>query len=519
MNTYFSKLNDFFNFINCTNIRKQEDNFYIKFEKEFNCDKIENVFQFNFEEICNSFSSSIAIRFWPTIDPTNSVYVNIYNNSIHIDDLKDMVEIYDKINIEISINKIELLQRIFVNTNIVSDFNCKIYSDLEMFTNAIRKTTLQSLEQHFFSRNKKTVIIILNNKVFLENEFTLIWGDKKIDNLIGYINSSFNPSISSVRVKSIIDIRNDNCHWIGETLWLTPEYIFFDFENQQFISTKELEIIFLEKSISIILAFISNYTNFEEEEICNTINGQKKIIIKHDCIATYSSNDVLYLYKLYQWSYAKDSSDRVTILRNIITIFLCEQCNMTNYQFLLKNIQEIADSVYSNFEIYLQENVKQYFTERHRIKEMISSKSFELIKEVNSIIGTMNSNLLSTAGIVLAATVGYSNSLNLNIIKLAIIVYVIYISCIGVLNLYFHYTRYTVIKKDYDEHIKTFKKILIPRDVPEYKGSIMEDSARNFWIYWIVYLISILLLSSCGVYILLNVEKVAQVIKTIPIDK
>lgn len=515
MNVYFSKLNSFFSSLNWDSIINIEKDNYIKFEKEFKSNEIRHLLDFDFNDIYIHFGNSLTIRFWPSRDPADSVYIDKTCNSLHRNDLEDKIDIYDDINIEVNINKTALLDLIFSGTDITSRFNCMLYSDEETFIEIVNKSTLDSIERNLLARDKKTIILILNDSIFIENEFMLVWGGDSLLELHDYIKQNYTHNIDIGKIDRTIRIRNENCHWIDATSWLIPQHITFDFSNTQFVFSPELKNVFLEKSMDIILSFISNYSNFNEGKKFNVINGQKKITIEYDSTATYSNEDIISLFNLYQWAYKEETLDRLTILRNIITIFLCEQCNTTNYKALLINIREIAESVYSNFEIYLKENVEYYFHERNKMKEMISNKSNELIKEVNLIIQTMNTNLLSTAGIILAAAVSYSSNKSINIIKLSIIIYIIYISVMGTINLFFYRRRYKVIKKDYDEHIEMYSKILIPRDIPKYSGGTMEESVKSFWIYWGVYAVSIIVLSFIGIYILCNIDKVKEAIKTL----
>lgn len=508
-------LEEFLSYMNWDKNDIMESHLSMTFSKK--CDdqvEISKLIGYNYKDIFDFFGDSFQVILSnnKSIQNPEIIKKNFDIENLH-EYLEDTFKVYGYVDVELNIDKQKNSIWLHELKDVLEDYNFFHFMYTKNLVKWLEGHSFKELEGNITSLDKQTIFLVNDSDISLYNEKILISGNSININLINKFSDKFNL----LEDKKIENWRYEQVNWIDGVKYLNPNWFYFDFTDIEI--DESLKNYFLKTTVNLIIPSISNYVIAEGKQLFCTINGSKKLNIKIVDKNIYNQRQVYYLHEAFKWVYSGENTDKMSILRKLITMFLCEDCGNDYYSLLLTKSNDIYNTAIKNFDIYLQENVEQYFTERHRIKEMISNKSFELIKEINSIISTMNSNLLSIAGIILAAAVGYSNSLNLNIIKLAIIVYIIYILCVGTLNLYFHYTRYNVIKKDYDEHIKTFRKILIPRDIPDYKGGIMQKSVMNFWIYWSVYLISILSLSFCGIYILFNIEKIAEAIKMIPTQK
>jgi hypothetical protein len=211
-------------------------------------------------------------------------------------------------------------------------------------------------------------------------------------------------------------------------------------------------------------------------------NLGKKVRIDFSKLDNYLFNEVKYLFMLYKWVYSDNNSDRISILKNIITIFLCGECTTSYYTLLLRKSREIYKSVLNNFDIYLKENVKTYFEDRHKVKEMITNKSKEITIQIGALLEVMSKNFLTTAGIILVAMIGYLTKADLQILKIAVAEYGLFIVVNGLYYFPFYLVKVIEINHDYYEHIETFRKTLIPADIPE--DSRIKKTNIIFYVYW-----------------------------------
>ena len=70
----------------------------------------------------------------------------------------------------------------------------------------------------------------MNDSIFIENEFMLVWGGDSLLELHDYIKQNYTHNIDIGKIDRTIRIRNENCHWIDATSWLIPQHITFDFQ-------------------------------------------------------------------------------------------------------------------------------------------------------------------------------------------------------------------------------------------------------------------------------------------------
>lgn len=118
----------------------------------------------------------------------------------------------------------------------------------------------------------------------------------------------------------------------------------------------------MNKFIQLVFAFTFNYTNNEQEKYYSFVSGYKKLKIDYIYIPDISVETCNYLKKIYEWIYSTDKiEEKIIIVRNIISIFLCDECSSSYYHLILNNSKEIYESIQINFEVYLEGNVKRIF--------------------------------------------------------------------------------------------------------------------------------------------------------------
>jgi hypothetical protein len=516
MNELLSQLNNFISPIGCLISQIEENIKAITIVKKQCMEEQGSVItSFDFENLFKIYDDSLSIRIFNEKKNYYNYIKKGYDKQLTEEYIEDTIEAYDNFDLEITINKDKLLDRLSNNVTALKNYNCNIFFSVANLINYLNDYTIQRLEQQLFSKEKNNIFLIINENVQLDNGLTLIIGGKSLFEIDDYIKNKFQTEPIDNNLKKIIEMRNEMCHWVNGTEWICPEYIYFNFDDNCQIFTEDLKRLFLKKSTNLIIPFIADYSEKDEvtnELLCN-INGYKKIkVIINDC-NSYDSKQVKYLFKLYKWVYADSNTDRICILRNIITIFLCGECVDSFYMQLLDKSYEIYKSVQNNFEIYLRGNVKEYFEERHKVREMITNKSKDITNEIGSIIETMSKNFLTSVGVLIAAIVGYIAKADLVIIRVSLFVYGLFILLNAVYSLPFYYIRVKGIIADYDEHIDTFRKTLIKEDIPD--GKIINKNIISFYIYWIGSIIITIAIIVGSIISLIFTEKIIETLKKV----
>jgi hypothetical protein len=247
----------------------------------------------------------------------------------------------------------------------------------------------------------------------------------------------------------------------------------------------------------------------------SNINGTKKVRIDFPQAHQYELIKVKNLYNIYKWIYAKNYSDRFSMVRNATSMFLCEDCKCSSYSLILDKANEIYETIVNNFDIYLKGNIKEYFQERHKVREMINNKSKDILKEVESIMELINKNILLSIGLAISAILSYIAKVNTNILRIFIAIYIVYLTVIGLYYFIYSLVKFKTIKNDYNEHIEAFKKILMPSDMPEYKKSSIRRSFITFRVFWVLSLVITLSLIGISMFGYNNVNTFAEWLNTI----
>lgn len=488
MNEVILELNKFLNhvtWLDIDNLNFEENSSSLIYTKKCNSIEAQNIINYNFENLFSIFKSSFKINLSHINEPKPFIIEENFNINYANEYIEEIFIAHKTINVELNINKVSLIEKIF-KIEIHDKFNIKLFFSDKNFLKFINQLSYKDLENKIFSQLKKTIIVILNKKILMNNDLVLIIGGSANQEIEEYILNKIDSNIDTNKYKKSIQMRNEQCNWIESTKWLCPEYLYFNSSTEGFYFTYEINQYFFKKTVNLILAFISNYTNKEDEIIYSYINGYKKIKIQYVDNVIYENKMVYFLFKQYSWAYNGNNSDKLSMLRNLMTIFLCEECENSYYQVLLCSSEDIYKSVQNNFDIYLKNNVKEYFTETHRVREMISDKLKEVSNETNDLIGNMSKNFLTTIGVILGAAIGYLTKMNIYILKVAAIAYGIFILLNAILTVPYYKKRVNEINDNYLEHIDMFKKIVLPKHMPQIG---IQKNITNFKIYWISYIV------------------------------
>jgi hypothetical protein len=481
----------------------------------FKCSKEEclRLSHYDFSTLLDEYGNSISIKIHHSSTIIKVlISQNTYSLSEVAYDMEDLVEsthisVFDA---EIIIDKNAFVQKTL--PGLIDTYNVKLFLNFANFLKHFENSSLLELEKNLFHKQKKFILLIMSESVILQNEYTLILGNRNRDYILNYINNRFNSNLPLHQDRSIIEMRNENCYWVESTTWLLPDHLYFDFSSDEFIYTSDIKNFFHGKSTNILMSFIANYTNKETQLTFSNINGYKKISVEYKKLIDYSNDNVKYLYKQYKWSYGHNYSDKLGMLRNIISLYLADLPDRDYYSLWLDKSYEIYTSVLSNFDIYLKNNVEKYFGERHKIREVLNKKSKDILTEISSLLDTMNKNFLTAIGAVAAAIVGYLPKGNLNIVKLSVAVYIAYLVMSTSYYFPYYWFKMNIIIEDYNEHIVTFKTILIEKDIP--KNTLMKKNKDKFLLYWWVSLLVTIIIICTAAYSLIYTREVIDLLKS-----
>lgn len=238
---------------------------------------------------------------------------------------------------------------------------------------------------------------------------------------------------------------------------------------------------------------MANISVLEGDTLNIKFYGQKTVVEEINFSTLETNKDIVNsFYEIYCWVfYNKDSHEKISLTRNIITLFY-------DGNSVFNNIQNILPSIKSNYEIYLKENVDRYVQILNNVVSLIQNLDTEIQDKATAfsddfkknftsfftfIISTILFNTLSTGKIENIFTP------EITIITFAmLIISIIYliISNVEINN------QIGQLNKQYEKNKKYYSSILNEKDIERIFANDMESSKaimvkkrKNILFLWI----------------------------------
>ena len=88
-------------------------------------------------------------------------------------------------------------------------------------------------------------------------------------------------------------------------------------------------------------------------------------------------NDTLPLFRLFCWAYSSSETDKLTLIRSVITTFLGDN-QKDNYTALDRSAQRIRDSSLANYATLIQGFVTRHFDKLKEVDKYVQETAFQL---------------------------------------------------------------------------------------------------------------------------------------------
>ncbi|HYE12152.1 MAG TPA: hypothetical protein VEF53_18425, partial [Patescibacteria group bacterium] len=140
----------------------------------------------------------------------------------------------------------------------------------------------------------------------------------------------------------------------------------------------------------------------------------------------FDISEVTALFSLYNWIYSEKITDKISIFRHVLTLYLKEDPHQ-NYNMFMDRILEVNSSTQSNYQIYLKEKVDIWFEERRKVVDFFHTKISEISGEITKITEMMNKNLIALIAVVVASTASYVTNGQKEVIRIAFLAYILFL--------------------------------------------------------------------------------------------
>lgn len=257
-----------------------------------------------------------------------------------------------------------------------------------------------------------------------------------------------------------IELFHENSTFNIATKSLLPD----DFYITSLSSNQEINNAFNRICSLLSIAFLSNTSEISNIDLFSCkILGYKKIFydeVKIECF----SKDIQLIYKIYSWAFENGNKpDKLGLVRNIFSLH-------TDNNGKIKFDNELWESINSNYQIYLKENIKNYLEIKNKIIEISIDSMSRTYQIADEIISSFKNNILIIFTFLLSVVV-VNGFKDVGIDQIFSSTYVAITALITVLS-----TTWMVIIRNlsisrFDEAAKTLKKALLLN----YSALIMEN--------------------------------------------
>ncbi|MBV4432683.1 hypothetical protein KM803_15360, partial [Clostridium tyrobutyricum] len=371
-----------------------------------------------------------------------------------------------------------------------------------------------SLENEMFQKDKKNIFILAKPNIFMKNDYIMVTSLNRSDiekELCDFDKNNIKNS------KNIINKRNEVCNWIDGSHFLIPNYLYIDFNNNAFTASNKIKSILYKKNINLIIAFISNFTGTVDGKLKSIINGTKRIEVDYDCNIEYNFSYYNNMFHLYEWIYDSSTFDKINISRNVISVLVTAKCQGSVYKTILVNSDWLLKSVKDNFEVFLKNNITNYFKEKNELIEQLRKDILEINNQISELTKLSNSSVVSSIGLIVAGVISYSTKLNISLIKILCLIYIFYLDANSGFNL-----PSIIVRFNQSKHNFAHKKDLYINNYTEDSEIKLLDennkiSKMMFWIYIILTVALIFFLNFIALGVVYNKPYVTKILKLLGI--
>ncbi len=360
--------------------------------------------------------------------------------------------------------------------------------------------------------DKKNTVILLNNDIFLKNRYWLISNINRFTNDIEASMSELNV------LNEKYSLRKSNCNIEFELGVLIPDIFIFDFDDNQSIYTDELYTILNNIVAMLFIMFIGTYSSYCNGIVNTKITGNKTVELEYS-IENLGIRKEHYkvIKEIYYLSYNSLSVENIFLVRNMVGVYLCDQCNVNTLDLLFQKAQIILDSSKENLNILTIGNVEKYFSTRYSLFEFLDKSTSDIHKQIQDLIDKMNKIYLSTIATLVATSFVYLKDRNLNIFKLGILIYTVYLIIDGIFTFTFNRKVFNDLINSYSKKLEYFKPIV---GVDHYNKITSDNNTtkklkKRFYWYYITSLSIYIIMIVTGIFTFLNTEYVLNLLKYI----
>jgi|GEM_PF-4061491 len=463
----------------------------------------------NFTDFFEYFGKSLRITIAPK-SQTSTIFHYENGAEFFVGELKNYIEENEAINFIFNINKDDFIKE-KINESAFKDNIVRIFKSQRSFADYFKYNTIFYLQKQFFVKDKRLYLIIPDLNCSYSNDIFNIIGNTNFEDISESMITDIRFDKFAV-FKERINLRDKELRWEDKISFVTPEY--FNFEG---LSNNILKPLLDTKSTECLITFLADAVKEIDGKYICQFNGYKcaEIILDEVNINAWNSYKKVYpmVFDLYNWTYESNFSDKIMIVRNVISKYLKEN-NQVNYIEFLNNVEDILNVVKSNYSIFFQKKIDMFFEDRKKIVQYTFDKSKDVEKEISNLTDSMTKNILTAVGVILATIIANSARSNLsNIsIKVAISAYLFYLLISVIFNIINPVISLIQQCRSNSHLIKYYTTFIPEGEIKRIQGNVFRNKLIYFWVYWGFSFLLIAFMIGFSIYAISNLQTLLNVL-------
>jgi hypothetical protein len=361
----------------------------------------------------------------------------------------------------------------------------------------------EDIEEILFSDvNSRTVVMVLDTDIYASGDYIAFIGGRFTESQWGEILPEKSPNFELF--EKLRKIREDETKWIRIDTNLTPLHFYIEHIKKGNIISELINTIFLD----LIILYLANQAKFTDKGMIATFEGTGNVSIE---LSKYKSKkepgNLRYLRNMFLWAYSDNASDKLSFIRNIISLSLGTDPSK-NYGMLVEKAEHIYNAVKSNYRIYISKTIEKYFRIRKEAIDYVSSISQQFSTQISQMISSLINSMLAAVVAVVGAFLSYAISpqFSLVVFNYGLKAYAIYVLLFPCSYVMLHaFSEYRVLVCDFGERELQFSEFMEEGDMDKIIRSAISRRRKQFKIWFCLTLIVYVLVIT-GAWIFSNID-------------
>jgi hypothetical protein len=354
-----------------------------------------------------------------------------------------------------------------------------LYVVTDRLLQRVRQADFATLDELLVPKSAEAVVILLGDACGIAKGPNIRICGREQWQVAGCLDFKPQDADREKLVKAIA-FRDEECHWEIPMPGLSPHHLRVESTT---LDQPGLLNALARHCDRLSAACLANRARHRDGRLVCEFRGHKRVrmdippLDKAPCDAP--------IFKLFSWAYENASSDKLGIVRQVISLQL-EDKPARSYAALCQDAADILQVSKGNFDSFLRRSVELYFEKRMKVSEFLQKLNEEAGKSVSDLTSELVSDVYKTIGVILGAAIAalFDPKWVVQIILGASVLYVIYVLFILVYWLPAAFLRFRCKVQEYRHSVLKLGDVLTKEEIEALAGGSFDRVRRLFWVYF-----------------------------------